>query len=84
MITKTYPIITIEITQIIDSTLNQNLSFSILQQIYQVGPNGLKWIELTEYTELNRCGQNRLEQTKLNQNGPNWTEVNEVDRMNRN
>ena len=27
MITKTYPIITIDITQIIDSTLNQNLSF---------------------------------------------------------
>ena len=27
MITKTYPIITIDIAQIIDSTLNQNLSF---------------------------------------------------------
>ena len=27
MITKTYPIITIDITQIIDSTFNQNLSF---------------------------------------------------------
>ena len=27
MITKTYPIITIDIAQIIDSTRNQNLSF---------------------------------------------------------
>ena len=30
LITKTYPIITIDITQIIDNTLNKNLSFSIL------------------------------------------------------
>ena len=29
MITKTYPINTIDITEIIDSILNQNLSFAI-------------------------------------------------------
>ena len=32
MKTKTYPIITIDITQIIDSTLNQNLSFPFLSK----------------------------------------------------
>ena len=31
MITTNYPIITIDITQIIDSILNQNLSFAILK-----------------------------------------------------
>ena len=34
MITKTYPIITIDITQIIDSILNQNLSFVILKLVH--------------------------------------------------
>ena len=38
MITKIYPITTIDITQIIDSTFNQNLYFSILKYT--------KWIEV--------------------------------------
>ena len=71
MITKNYPIITIDITQIIDSILNQNLSFVILKLVHWIGPNrtkwakidrirpnGPKWIEWTEYTELDRCERN--------------------------
>ena len=71
MITKTYPIITIDITQIIDSILNQNLSFVILKLVHWIGPNrtkwakidrnrpnGPKWIEWIEYTELDRCERN--------------------------
>ena len=71
MITKNYPIITIDITQIIDSILNQNLSFVILKLVHWIGPNrtkwakidrirpnGPKWIESTEYTELDRCERN--------------------------
>ena len=77
MITKTYPIITIDITQIIDSILNQNLSFVILKLVHWIGPNrtkwakidrirrnGRKWIEWTEYTELDRCEWNGPNRSK--------------------
>ena len=77
MITTNYPIITIDITQIIDSILNQNLSFAILKLVHRIGPNRLKWPKIdrsrpngpkwtkwTEYTELDRCGLNRPNRTK--------------------
>ena len=35
--------------------------------------NGPKWTEWTKYTELHRCGLNKL----------NWTEVKKVDQMDR-
>ena len=50
MITKTYPIITIDIIQIIDSTINQNLSCSILKytELDQIDQSELKWTELDQ------------------------------------
>ena len=48
MVTKTYPIITIDITQIIDSIFNQNLSFVILKLVHQIGPNRLKCAKIDQ------------------------------------
>ena len=46
MITKTYPINTIDITQIIDSILKQNLSFAILKSVHWIRPNRTKWAKI--------------------------------------
>ena len=69
MITKTYPIITIDITQIIDSIFNQNLSFVILKLVHRIGPNRLKCAKIDQ---IDRSGQNGL-------NIPNWTYVDQMD-----
>ena len=89
MITKTSPIIAINITQIIDSTLNQNFSFSILKytKLDQMDRSKLKWTKLDDgpkytgwakYTELGKCGTNgpnRLKWTELYRNIPKWTKL---------
>ena len=94
MITKTYPIITIDIIQIIDSTLNQNLSCSILKytELDQIDQSELKWTKLDQidrseqnglnipnWTYVDRIDQSRLNWTIINRSGPNSTEVNEVN-----
>ena len=70
MITKTYHIITIDITQIIDSPLNLNLSFLIL-----------KWTEMdyTKWTEVDR-----IDQIESNRIGPIWTERDWMHQINKN
>ena len=97
MITKTYPIITIDITQIIDSILNQNLSFVILKLVHWIGPNRTKWAKIdrirpnglnrlnipnwTDVNQMDRIDRSRLNWTRMDRRGPNWTEVNEGDWM---
>ena len=79
---KTYHLITIDITQIINSILNPNLCFHILKQtkVDQMDRsrfNGLKWIE---QTELDRTRQKWIVWTELDRSGlsrPYWTEVNQ-------
>ena len=53
MITKTYHIITIGFTQIINSTLNSNLYFAILKKVHWIGPKWLKMDQIDQ-SEPNR------------------------------
>ena len=57
MITKTYHVITIDITQIIDTALNPNLFFPILKKVHQIG---LKWSEMDQ---IDQSGPNWIEYT---------------------
>ena len=66
MITKTYYIITIDDTQIINSTLNPNLYFAILKQVHRIGP------KRSEIDQMDRIDLSELY-------GPNWTEQIEFD-----
>ena len=66
MITKTYYIITIDVTQIINSTLNPNLYFAILKQVHRIGP------KRSEIDQMDRIDLSELY-------GPNWTEQIEFD-----
>ena len=66
MITKTYYMITIDVTQIINSTLNPNLYFAILKQVHRIGP------KRSEIGQMDRIDFSELY-------GPNWTEQIEFD-----
>ena len=62
MIIKDYHIITIDITQTINNTLN---------------PNGPKWTKWTDLNQTNLSGLNGLNWTQVDRTGPNspkWTE----------
>ena len=51
MITKIYHVIIFDIIQIINSPLNQNLSFPILKYVHRsesIGPNWTKWTKGTK------------------------------------
>ena len=84
MITKTYYISTIGITQIINITLNPNLYFPILKQIHQIGP---KRLEINQMDRLDRSELNMTELTEVDQidrSGPNrlnWTKQTELTQL---
>ena len=64
MITKTYHIITVDITQISDSIFNPNLSFSMLKQVHWIdqnrpnGQNEPNWTEVEPMEEVDRMDRN--------------------------
>ena len=66
MIIKTYYIIVIDITQIIDSTLNPNMFFFFFFfKAHQTNLSELNW---TSMEEMDQIGQNGQKQTELDQN----------------
>ena len=85
MITKTYYIITIDVTQIINSILNPNLYFAILKQVHQIGPkrseiDQMDRVDLSRPNGLNRPKSTKLDRIDLSElYEPNWTEQIEFD-----
>ena len=73
MITKTYHIITIDISQIIYSTLNPDSYFDILL-CTKLDQNDLKLTKQIEQTKAERMGQYRP-------NGPMWTKLERIDQL---
>ena len=91
MITKTYHIITIDITQIIDSILNPNFFPPFLSNYIELDKMDQirKWTEMDiidqiglNRTNVDQSGLDRskwIKWTKLDLNRPNWTKVNPMD-----
>ena len=77
MITKTYHIITIDITQIIDSTLNLNFLKPFLSNYIELD----KMDQIRKQTEMditNQIGLNRINDDQSGVNGPNQTKVDQI------